>query len=75
MSFNTEYGEIVVRKTPMEAIPKQKWVSMKETVERLCLIWMEENGVLQEFTCIMQEFRGMMESDQIKDVYVREEFK
>jgi hypothetical protein len=75
MSFNAECGETAAGKAPMEAVPKRKWVSMKDTVERLCSMWMEEEGVLPEFTCMVQEFRCMMKSDQIKDVYVHGEFK
>jgi hypothetical protein len=78
MSFNTEcdvHDETAAGKAPMEAEPELKWVSMKGTAERLCLMWMETEGLPQEFTGMMQEFGDIMKSDRIKDVYILGKFK
>jgi hypothetical protein len=69
------HDETAAGKAPMEADPELKWVLMKETAERLCSMWMETEGLLQEFTGMMQEFGGIMKSDQTEDVCVFGKFK
>jgi tetratricopeptide (TPR) repeat protein len=51
MSFNTEFDvhdETAAGKTPMEADPELKWVSMKESAERLCSMWIERTGKMED---------------------------